>query len=52
MILMGLWIGDEFNQLSEKDMTTKKVLEMAMKVYKGFLKDFIKLKLLMMKLMK
>ena len=28
------------------------VLEMAMKVYKGFLKDFIKLKLLMMKLMK
>ena len=42
----GLMDWDEFNQLSEQDMTTKRVLEMAMKVYKGFLKDFYKIEII------
>lgn len=37
---------DEFNQLNEQDMTTKRVLEMAMKVYKVFLKDFYKIEII------
>ena len=42
----GLMDWSEFNQLSDKNMTTKKVLEMAMKVYKGFLKDFYKIEII------
>ena len=42
----GLMDWDEFNQLNEQDMTTKRVLEMAMKVYKGFLKDFYKIEII------
>lgn len=41
----GLMDWDEFNSLYEKDITTHKVLELAMKVYKGFLKDFYRIEI-------
>ena len=37
--------GNEFDNLSEKDMTIHKVLEMAMENYKGFLPDFYKIEI-------
>ena len=42
----GLMDWDEFDNLSEKDMTTHKVLEMAMKNYKGFLPDFYRIEII------
>ena len=42
----GLMDWNEFNNLKEKDMTTKKILEMAMKVYKNFLKDYYRIEII------
>ena len=42
----GLMDWDEFNNLSEKNMTTKEILEMAFKVYKGFLKDYYRIEII------
>ena len=41
----GLMDWDEFDNLTETDMTTHKILEMAMKNYKGFLPDFYKIEI-------
>lgn len=41
----GLMDWEEFNNLYEKDMTAHKVLELAMQVYKGFLKDFYRIEI-------
>ena len=42
----GLLDWDEFDSLSEKNMTTKKVLELAVKAYKGFLPDFYRIEII------
>ncbi len=42
----GLMDWDEFNNLSEKNMTTKEILEMAFKIYKGFLKDYYRIEII------
>lgn len=42
----GLMDWEEFDALEEKDMTTKKILEMAMVLYKGFLKDFYRIEII------
>ncbi len=42
----GLMDWDEFNSLSEKNLTTKDILKLAMKVYKGFLKDFYRIEII------
>lgn len=42
----GLMDWDEYESLEEKDMTTTKILSMAMNVYKGFLKDFYKIEII------
>ncbi len=42
----GLMDWDDFYALEEKDMTTKKILEMAMVLYKGFLKDFYRIEII------
>jgi len=42
----GLMDWDEYDKLSEKKLTTKEILEMAMKVYKGFLKDFYRIEII------
>lgn len=42
----GLMDWDEFYKLDEKNMTTEKILEMAMVVYKGFLKDFYRIEII------
>lgn len=41
----GVMDWDEFDNLTEKDMTTLKVLELAMQAYKGFLKDFYRIEI-------
>ena len=41
----GLMDWEEFNNLYEKDMTARKVLELAMQVYKGSLKDFYRIEI-------
>ncbi len=41
----GLMDWDEFDSLNENNMTTHKVLELAMEVYKGFLKDFYRIEI-------
>ncbi len=42
----GLMDWDELESLSYKNMTTRKTLELAMKVYKGFLKDFYRIEII------
>lgn len=42
----GLMDWEEFDKLTEKNMTTKKILKMAMKVYKGFLKDYYRIEII------
>ena len=42
----GLMDWDEYDKLSEKTLTTKEILEIAMKVYKGFLKDFYRIEII------
>ena len=41
----GLMDFDEYEKLEEKDMTTHKILEMAIDVYKGFLPDFYRIEI-------
>lgn len=41
----GLMDWDEFDSLCEEKLTTHEVLEMAMEVYKGFLKDFYRIEI-------
>lgn len=42
----GLIDWDEFDSLSEKNMTTKKVLELAVRAYTGFLPDFYRIEII------
>ena len=42
----GLLDWDDFDSLSEKNMTTKKVLKLAVKAYKGFLPDFYRIEII------
>ena len=42
----GLMDWDELYSLSEKNLTTKDILKLAMKVYKGFLKDFYRIEII------
>lgn len=41
----GLMDWDEFDSLYEKNLTTHEILELAMEVYKGFLKDFYRIEI-------
>lgn len=41
----GLMDWDEYEKLEEKDMTTNKILEMAVDVYKGFLPDYYRIEI-------
>ena len=42
----GLLDWEEFNSLSEKNMTTKKILELAVRAYKGFEPDFYRIEII------
>ena len=42
----GLMDWDELEDLRYKNMTTKEILEMAFKVYKGFLKDYYRIEII------
>ena len=42
----GLLDWDEFDNLSEEDMTTKKLLKLAVRVYKGFEPDFHRIEII------
>lgn len=39
----GLMDWDEFYNLSSKNLTTKEILEMAMKLYKGYIDDYYRI---------
>lgn len=41
----GLMDWDEYESLSEKNLTTHEILELAMQLYKGFLKDFYRIEI-------
>ena len=41
----GLMDWDEYESLSEKNLSTHEILELAMEVYKGFLKDFYRIEI-------
>lgn len=41
----GLMDLDEYESLSEKNLSTHEILELAMEVYKGFLKDFYRIEI-------
>ncbi len=42
----GLLDWDEFDKLSEKNMTTKKILELAVRAYKGFIPEFYRIEII------
>ena len=42
----GLLEWNEFESLREKDMTTKKILELAVRAYKGFIPSFNRIKII------
>ena len=41
----GLMDWDEFDSLCEKNLTTHEILELAIKVYKGFLPDYYRIEI-------
>jgi len=41
----GLMDWDEYEELCNKNLTTKEILEMAFEVYSGFLKDFYRIEI-------
>lgn len=42
----GLMDWDEFDSLNEEDMTTHKILEIAMEVYKGFYPEYYRIEII------
>lgn len=42
----GFMDWDDFDKLTESNMTTKQILKLAMKVYKRFLKDFYRIEII------
>ncbi len=42
----GLIDWEEFNSLEEKELTLHDILELAIKAYKGFLKDFYRIEII------
>ena len=42
----GLLDWDEFESLTEEDMTAKKILELAVRAYKGYIPDFYRVEII------